>query len=113
MEFFGSEELKAASPQIKKLGFEVLAKDLRSSVMVISTEKITKEQVSKQIDALSNVHGVRGVFERPIKRPSNDVAARIMKTAAALGNPGLGLSGRNEIVALRRAELIEPALGPS
>jgi len=100
VEFFGPEELKAAAPQVKKLGFEVLAKDLRSRVMVLSTEKITKAQVSKQIDALSNVHGLRGVFERPIKRPSNDVAARIMKTATALGNSGLGLSGQGEIVAV-------------
>lgn len=100
VEFFGSEELKAAAPEIKKLGFDVLAKDLRAGVMVISTEKDTKAQVSKQIDAVSNVHGVRGIFERPIKRPSNDVAARVMKTAAALGNAGLGLSGQGEIVAV-------------
>jgi len=100
VEFFGPEELKAAPAQIKKLGFKVLAKDLRSLVLVVSTEKDTKAQVSKQIDAISNVHGVRAIFERPLKRPSNDVAARIMKTATALGNSGLGLSGQGEIVAI-------------
>ena len=100
VEFFGPEELKAGAPQIKKLGFEVLAKDLSSRVLVISTDKISKAQVSKQIDAVSNVHGVRGVYERPIKRTSNDVAAQIMKTAAALGNSGLGLTGKGEIIAV-------------
>ena len=100
VEFFGPEELKAGAPQIKKLGFKVLAKDLSSRVLVISTDKISKAQVSKQIDAVANVHGVRGVYERPIKRTSNDVAAKIMKTAGALGNSGLGLTGKGEIIAV-------------
>jgi serine protease AprX len=44
------------------------------------------------------VPGVRFIRERTLKRTSNDVAARLMGTALALGNPGLGLSGQGEVV---------------
>jgi Subtilisin-like serine proteases len=54
----------------------------------------------KQIDALSAVHGVRKVRDRALKRTANDVAAGIMGTAATMSHPGLGLSGKGEIIGI-------------
>jgi len=100
VEFFGAQELEDAIPEVKKLGFEVLTKNPSALLLVVRTENEDKAQVTKKLDALAAVHGVRAVFERPIKRPSNDVAAGIMKTAAALAKPGLALAGNGETIAV-------------
>lgn len=100
VEFFGPQELEEAVAEVKKLGFDVLAKNTAARLMVVETKKADKAQVTKQVDALANVHGLRAVFERPIKRTSNDVAAGILNSTAALGNPGLTLSGKGETIAV-------------
>lgn len=100
VEFFGPKELEQAIPEVKKLGFEVLVKNVPAQLLVVKTENDVKAQVKKKLEALAEVHGVRAVYERPIKRPSNDVAAGIMKTTAALSNPGLALAGNGETIAV-------------
>lgn len=99
VEFFGPRDLKAALPAVKRIGFKVLDQDPEACVIVIqSSASGTKRK--RQIDALSAVHGVRKIRERTLKRTTNDVAAGIMGTAATMAQPGLGLSGKGEIIAI-------------
>ena len=99
VEFFGPGDLKAGLPAVKRIGFKVLDQDSEACVIVIqSSTSGTKRK--RQIDALSAVHGVRKIRERTLKRTTNDVAAGIMGTAATMAQPGLGLSGKGEIIAI-------------
>jgi serine protease AprX len=100
VEFFGPEEAKASVPGVKKLGFDVLTEDAGAGLLVVKTDRVGKPNVTAQIEALANIHGVRAIHERPIKRTSNDVAAGIMKTSEALGSSGLGLGGGGELIAV-------------
>src|SRR4030095_2591886 len=99
VEFFSAGDLKAALPAVKKIGFKLLAKDPGARVIVIQSSSAGARR-RKQIDALSAVHGVRKVRDRAIKRTANDVAAGIMGTAATMAHPGLGLSGKGEIIGI-------------
>jgi hypothetical protein len=91
--------MKAALSAIKNLGFEILEKEAKANVIVIRDPKIGKG-TAKRIRQLSAIHGVRFIHERSLKRTSNDVAARIMGTSSTLGDPGLGLSGAGEVIAV-------------
>jgi serine protease AprX len=99
VEFFGAADLKAALSAVKKLGFKVLDKEPKARVLVIESS-VSGVKRKKQIDALSAVHGVRKIRERALKRTSNDVAVGIMGTAETMAHPGLGLSGKGEIIAV-------------
>ena len=99
VEFFDAANMKAALLEIKALGFEVLEKDKAGRVAVISDPR-SGAGTAKRLRALSTVHGVRFIRERSFKRPTNDVAARIMGTAVATGQAGLGLSGAGEVIAV-------------
>ena len=98
-EFFTPTDLKAALPAVKRIGFKVLDKSPKGRVIVIQSSA-TGNRLTKQIEALSAVHGVRKIRERTLKRTANDVAAGIMGTAATMGHPGLGLSGKGEIIGI-------------
>ena len=100
VEFFGPDDAEAGATEARKLGFKVLAKETRASLIVVEAQPGTKAEATEQLDALARTHGVRAIHERPLRRPSNDVAAGIMKTAAALDAAGLRLSGRGEIIAV-------------
>jgi serine protease AprX len=100
VEFFGPEDARAAVKEVKKLGFKVLADESDSKLLVVETGAESKEKVKAQLEELSRVHGVRAIHERPLRRPSNDVAAGIMKTNAAVGNAALKLSGKGEVIAV-------------
>ncbi len=99
VEFFAPADLKAALPSVKRIGFKILDKDPEARVMVVQSSA-TGGKRKKQVDALSAVHGVRKIRERAVKRTANDVATGIMGTAATMAHPGLGLSGRGEIIAI-------------
>ena len=99
VEFFGPGDLRAALPAVKRIGFKVLDQDPEARVIVIQSSA-TGTRRKKQLDALSAVHGVRKIRERALKRTTNDVAAGIMGTATTMGHPGLGLSGKGEIIAI-------------
>ena len=99
VEFFGKADMKAALSAIKILGFEILEKEAKANVIVIRDPKIDKG-TAKRIRQMSAIHGVRFIHERTLKRTSNDVAARIMGTSSTLGDPGLGLSGAGEVIAI-------------
>ena len=99
VEFFGPRDLKAALPAVKRIGFKVLDQDPEACVIVIQSS-VSGTKRKRQINALSAVHGVRKIRERTLKRTTNDVAAGIMGTAATMAQPGLGLSGKGEIIAI-------------
>jgi serine protease AprX len=99
VEFFGSRDLTAGLPAVKRLGCKVVGKDARAKVLVVETTGSERER-RRQIEALAAVHGVRSIRERALKRTSNDVAAGIMHASVAMGNQGLGLSGKGELVGI-------------
>ncbi len=100
VQFFRPEQAAQAVKEVRKLGFEILEKRSGSDFLIIRTTRTTPSSVVKQLEGLSRVHGVSQVTERSVPRKSNDRAAGIMGTAASLGNPGLGLSGEGEIIAV-------------
>lgn len=99
VEFFGSADVASAISTVTKLGFRVLTKNTKSRMLVVSAPQ-SGAASGKRIEALAAVHGVRSIHERSLKRTSNDVASGIMGGVAAMGNPGLGLSGLGERVAV-------------
>ncbi|HID30598.1 MAG TPA: hypothetical protein EYP19_11420, partial [Desulfobacterales bacterium] len=99
VEFFDKADMKAAQSNIKDIGFEILEQASQTNALVIRDPKTGKGR-AKRIRELSAVHGVRFIHERSVKRTSNDVAARIMGTSSTLGDPGLGLSGAGEVIAV-------------
>jgi serine protease AprX len=99
VEFYTSDDANRAVPAVKRLGLIVLAKKPRGKILVVRTAH-QKSARTRQLKALSTIHGVRKIRERAKNRLSNDVATGILGTAVAMGHPGLGLSGRGEIVAV-------------
>ncbi|RYF97296.1 MAG: serine protease, partial [Chitinophagaceae bacterium] len=102
VEFFGEDDASKAVSAVKKLGFRIVANESAAKLLIVETKENEAKQIA-QIRDLSMVHGVRKIRERAINRPSNDVAAGIMGTAASLSTKGarsLGLSGKGEIIAV-------------
>jgi len=99
VEFFGPEDRQAASAAVRKLGFKVLNREAKGKALIVEAAGADATRARK-LGRLSEVHGVRAIRERSLRRLSNDVAAGIMDTARSLGNSGLGLSGKGETVAV-------------
>ena len=99
VEFFGAKDIEPARAQIRRLGLKILSEEPKARLVVVEASE-KKAERAKQLKALSTIHGVRRVRRRALKRPSNNVAAGIMVTALSMANPGLGLSGKGEIVAV-------------
>jgi serine protease AprX len=100
VEFFSGGDVPSGEAKAKSLGFTIVGRDEDARVLVVDTDHTSKQRVREQLEALSEVHGVRSIRERPVKRPSNDAAAVVMNTAAALGNTGLSLSGNGEVIGI-------------
>jgi len=100
VEFFGNKDVAPASPKVRRLGLKVLVEDPKARILVVEASD-SKAERSRQLRELAKVHAVRRVRPRAIKRPSNDVAAGVMSTTAALApSPGLGLSGAGETIGI-------------
>jgi subtilisin family serine protease len=99
IEFFGTKDVAPARAQVRKTGVKILDEEPKAKILVVETSS-KKAERTKQLKQLSTVHGVRRIRHRAIKRPTNNVAAGIMGTAAAMANPGLGLSGKSETIAV-------------
>jgi len=101
VEFFDAADIKPAVPKIRKLGVKVVHQEPKAKLVVVETSA-KKGERQRQLKGLAAVHGVKKVRQRAIKRPSNNVAAGVMGTAAAMGVPGpglgLGLSGKGETI---------------
>ena len=99
VEFFGADDVKHAADEVRQLGLTVLVEEPQARILVVeASDKPAARR--RQLTALARVHGVRKVRERAVSRPSNDVATGLMATTQAMGNPGLGLSGKGEIVGI-------------
>ncbi|MBZ5655031.1 MAG: S8 family serine peptidase [Acidobacteriia bacterium] len=99
VEFFGPEDLRAALPQVRKLGFKILDQDRRANMLVLESLKSAATR-ARQFRNLSAVHGVRFIRERVVKRSANNVATGIICNDAVRGPAGLGLSGDGEYVGI-------------
>ena len=102
VEFFGAKDIPPALRDVKKTGVKILVEEPKGKILVVETSEKNAER-RRQLRALSAVHGVRKIRPRAVKRPSNNVAAGLMGTATATGNPGgagLGLSGKGETIAV-------------
>jgi hypothetical protein len=99
VEFFDANDIKPALPKIRALGVKVVHQEPKAKLVVVETSE-KKTERKKQLRGLAAVHGVRKVRERAIKRPSNNIAAGVMGTAAAMAVPGLGLSGKGETIGI-------------
>ncbi len=102
VEFFGAKDIPPALRSVKKLGVKLLVEEPKGKIIVVETSD-KKPERRKQLKGLSAIHGVRKIRQRAVKRPSNNVAAGLMGTAASLGSsgsPGLGLSGKGETIAV-------------
>jgi serine protease AprX len=99
VEFFGSDDRRAASGAVRKLGFKVLNPKAKGNVLIVEATG-PESSHPRKLAKLSEVHGVHAIRARSLRRPSNDVAAGIMATARSLSNSGLGLSGKGETIAV-------------
>jgi subtilisin family serine protease len=82
------------------LGFEVISQEPKARLLLLRTEE-ADNATARQVEKLSEVHGVRFVRQRVVPRPSNNVATTVMGndyTARAPG--GLKLAGQGEIIAV-------------
>lgn len=100
VQFFRATQAAKAVKEVLKLGFNILDKSKGSDILIVESKRTTATSVARQLEQLSRVHGVSQITERAIPRKSNDRAAVVMRTAASLGNPGLGLNGDGEIIAV-------------
>lgn len=99
VEFFGEKDIPPARPKVKRLGCKILVEEPKGNILVVETSG-KKAERHKQLRGLSRIHGVRRIRQRAVKRPSNNVAAELMGTAASKESPGLRLSGKSEIIAV-------------
>jgi hypothetical protein len=99
VEFFTSREARAARSQVRRLGFKVATDESSGAVLVLKQPEGTAAQQQRQLDALSQVHGVRSVRRRAINRISNDVATGIMRGGAAI-TAVPALDGSGEVVGI-------------
>jgi subtilisin-like proprotein convertase family protein/subtilisin family serine protease len=96
VEFYDTKTLKAASAEIKSLGFEILESDAHAQLMIVQAP--TGRGNLKRLRELSAVHGLRHIREHSLKRTSNDLAPRLMGAAQIIDTDGLGLDGSGEVV---------------
>jgi len=97
VEFFSEKDLGKGVAEVKKLGFKILKNEKNGKLLVLEFQR-RRADLAKSIGSLSAVHGVRSIYERAIKRTSNNVATKIMETKRATLGSGLGLTGKGEII---------------
>jgi serine protease AprX len=101
VQFFRGALTSRAQAAVRRLGFDIVEPVAKSQLLIVSFVGRGTKALRRQLDGLSRVHGVRYVAARPIPRPTNDRAAAIMGTKAALGiQAGLGLSGHGEVIGI-------------
>jgi serine protease AprX len=100
VEIFSSEDAGRIARACRSLGFEVISQQPKARLLLLRTKE-ANSATTRQVQKLSEVHGVRFVRQRVVPRPSNNVATTVMGndyTARAPG--GLKLAGQGEIIAV-------------
>ena len=100
VEIFSSEDAGRIARACRRLGFEVISQEPKARLLLLRTKE-ADSATTRQVQKLSEVHGVRFVRQRAVPRPSNNVATTVMGndyTARAPG--GLKLTGQGEIIAV-------------
>lgn len=99
VEFFGPDDAARARTPARKLGFDVLSAEPKAELLIVRHDGSVAAQ-KKAVERLAAVHGVRMIRERTLDRPSNNVAAGLMRCAKSTANPGLKLDGTGETIAV-------------
>jgi serine protease AprX len=100
IEFFTPREARKGRAAVRKLGLRIAADESGAAILVVEQSGGTAAGQRRQLDALSQIHGVRMVRRKTVSRISNDVAVAVMKgdSVALSGIPDLDASG--EIVGI-------------
>ncbi|MEI9974908.1 MAG: S8 family serine peptidase [Ignavibacteriota bacterium] len=100
VEIFAPEDSASITRAARALGFQVLSQEPKARLILLET-KAGEPATRKQLQDLSEVHGVRFIRQRAIARPSNNVATKVMANDyAAVSSGGLKLAGSGEIIAV-------------
>ncbi len=91
--FHTKENLKAAIPEIKKLGGEIVAESGNSI-----TCNLPQENLTEKIKELASIHGVKLIDTVKIRSLRNDTATKIMCDSGLSSSLNIPLSGKGEIL---------------
>lgn len=103
LSFFGIEDAQAAREELHDLGFKVLTTDKNTNYLTVKSLATESTQLKARLRGLENVHGLKSVEEKVIRRTTNDVAAIIMRAPDAVSLTGVmpdKWSGEGEIVGI-------------
>jgi hypothetical protein len=99
VQFFPGALNSRTQADVRRLGFDIVERLARLHLLIVHFAGRGNKALQRQLNGLSQVHGVRYVAIRSIPRPTNDRAARIMGSKSALGiQAGLRLSGHGEVI---------------
>jgi subtilisin family serine protease len=108
VEFFRPFDADAAKLAVEQVGFEVVAVEPDAGIFVVRT-KAGRGQPG--LEELAAVHGVKKVRPRFLAQLANNFAVRWMGLAKTIDNPGLGLDGTGQVVAVCDSGLDTGELG--
>ncbi len=100
VEFFTPREARKARSAVRKLGLRIAADESGAGLLVVEQPTGAAASRRRQLDALSQIHGVRMVRRKAVNRISNDVAVGVMKADAAALTGVPDLDGSGEIVGI-------------
>ncbi len=100
VEIFDGRDIGKIAMAARRLRFTVLSREPRARVLLLESE-LSDTARSKQINALSAVHGVKFIRQQVVPRTVNNVATGIMGNAYIATNPtGLKLAATGEVIAI-------------
>jgi serine protease AprX len=100
VEFFTPREARKGRAAVRKLGVRVAADESDAGILVVEQPTGTAAAQRRQVEALSQVHGVRVVRRKALNRIGNDVAVSVLKGTPALLSGVPALDGDGEIVGI-------------
>ena len=100
VEFFTVALARQARAAVRALGLRIVTGQPDSEVLVVEQPAASSAAQQRQLDALSEVHGVRMIRRRAVNRISNDIAVGIMRGGSSMLAAVPGLDGSGEIVGI-------------
>jgi len=99
--FFDATSLRAAIPQIEALGATVAPPESPDATVLAVTFPPAVPGLGDKLQQIAALHGVNRVDQQVLRQPFCNVATRLMNVDRVAGNsPGLGLTGKGEVIAL-------------